>query len=151
MAIRDDVLPILDEVRGYVLDDIAGFRLHSVTLRTVTWSGLRVGDGTSTTVDTPLTLDGVGHKAKVAALTNHEVIAGGGKYEDGDYRVGPFTPTYPGGGRDPFFFNPPSDGIPREVRVRLVGPGIDAWCRIIDTDTDGSLRYMLTIRRNNTV
>lgn len=151
MSLRDDLLPLLDDSRALLAElEVGPNRLTDVSLRTKTWSGGAPGLGTEVVTTTPLTLDAVGHRVKVSIISSHDVISSGGKYQDGDYRIGPFTPAYAGGGRDPGYFEPPADGAPRDVHVILNGPGLDSViCKIIDTSTDKTFRYMFTVRRVN--
>lgn len=151
MSLRDDLLPIFDVTRALLADlQVGPNRLTDVALRTITWSGGAPGLGTEVVTLTPLTLDAAGHRVKVTSINSHDIIASGGRYQDGDYRIGPFTPPYAGGGRDVTYFEPPSDGTSREVHVILNGPGLtNAVGRVIDTQTDKTFRYTFTVRLTN--
>lgn len=131
--------------------EVGPARLTDVVLRTTTWDGGGMGLGVATVVMKPLTLDTAGHRVKVALVSSHDILTSGGKYSDGDYKIGPWTPAFPGGGRDPSFLEPAAgDGLPREVHVIMNGPGIDnAVCKIIDVSTELTFRYMMTVRRTN--
>ncbi len=50
MSFRDDLIAMVDEIRGDVLDTELGMRLHTVETVLRTWSGTRPGDGTPTDV-----------------------------------------------------------------------------------------------------
>lgn len=151
MSIRDDILPLQDDARALLAEfEVGPNRLTDVSLRITVWSGTGLGKGTKTITETPLTLDAEGHRVKVHKISSREVLASGGKYEDGDYKVGPFTPAFDGGGRTPDYLEPIPDGTPREVHVVLNGPGLNrAVCKIIDSDTDKTFSYGLTVRRLN--
>jgi hypothetical protein len=161
VSLRDDLLPLFDETRALLAEmEVGPNRLTDVTLRVTTWTGApsgvapRPGLGTKTVVETPMTLDAQGHRVKVQKLSSREVLASGGKYQDGDYKIGPFTPTYDSGsgGRQPDYFSPAADGTPREVHVILDGPGLaHVVCKIIDTNTDKTFAWGLTVRRVNQV
>lgn len=138
-----DILPIID-LGGAIIHDL-GFCPFTVTMRVVSWPGTRPGLGTATFVDTALTLDGT-HRPEVVELSSRDILASGGKYAEGDYRVGPFTPAYPGGGRDPSYFDPPTTGSPQEIFYKLVGAGVSGWFKKVDQKTDDVFGYTLVIR-----
>lgn len=89
MGLRDDLIGVVDEVRGDVIDTEAGLRLFAVKTRTRTWSGGEVGRGTAIDVETPLT-----PKPRVRAPAPHHVLAAPGRYEDGDRIVDRISATY---------------------------------------------------------
>jgi hypothetical protein len=145
------LLPVFQDVRG-LLDDL-GLRTIALSLRVTTWSGERVGLGTPTVSQIPLTLDTLGHRIKVRRLSSRDVIASGGRYQAGDFRVGPFTPAFAGGGRDPSYFDPPVSDLPQEVVFLLVGPGFpDAGmtAKKVEQETDRSFSYYLILRATST-
>jgi len=146
-TVIEDALPILDEARG-LLDEF-GFNSYDVVMRLVEWSGARIGEGDPTKTDTTLTLDG-SHRINVERLTGHDIMASGGLYSEGDWRVGPLTPAYPGGGRDASYFNPTSSQ-PFEIFYKLTGPGFESgqWFRKIDQKVDGNFGLFFTIRAEN--
>jgi hypothetical protein len=89
MALRDDLIPIVDTIREQVIDVAVGLRLHTVKTRLRVWSGGELGRGTATNTDT--TLD---PKPKVNLITPRLVQASGGKYLDGDRVVEKISATY---------------------------------------------------------
>lgn len=143
MALRDDLLPMIDELRA--IPGELGFRPYTaVRFRTRTWSGERPGDGTST--DVLLALETGGQPAKVERLSGRLIAASAGRYLDGDLRVGPLTPS---------FYSPeqlaPSSTAPNvERHLLLEGPGEPAegsvWA-IVDRDTSRSISWYLVVRR----
>lgn len=50
-TLRDDLIPLIDDIREEVVDGIAGLRLRTVATRTRTWSGTARGLGAPTDVD----------------------------------------------------------------------------------------------------
>jgi hypothetical protein len=150
-TVIEDVLPIIDQVRGEVLDEVVGLYSYDILMRVIAWSGERPGVGTKTVVDTTLTLDGT-HRIYVNRISSRDIIASGGKYAEGDWKVGPLTPSYDGGGRDPSYFNPPppSSGS-QEVLYRLTGPGFEsgAWFKKIDQQVDGNFGLFFVLRNAN--
>ena len=150
-TIVDDVLPILDGVRGEILDEVVGLYSYDILMRVVAYTGERPGMGTKTVTDTPLTLDGV-HRIDVNRISSRDILASGGKYAEGDFRVGPLTPEYQGGGRAPSYFNPPPPASgAQEVFYRLTGPGFEsgAWFTKIDQQVDGNFGLFFTLRASN--
>lgn len=151
MALRDELLPVFDDVRQ--LMDELGLRKYDVIMRVITWSGDRPGVGAKTVVDTPLTIGG-GRRVKVKLISSQAIIASAGKYAEGDYKVGPFTPTFAGGGVDPSYFDPIPTGAPTEIFYKLKGPGVPGtpgveegtWFKKIDQSTDGNFRYDFVLR-----
>lgn len=80
---RDDMRVILDDVRDSILDDCFGRRLHTYIIRTRTWSGTEVGDGTFTVSDLVPTPRPRYMRAEPNAMSN---LAG--RFEDGDIVIG---------------------------------------------------------------
>jgi hypothetical protein len=147
MTLRDDLLPVLSAVRA--IPDALGLRQYQVFLRVTSWSGVRVGIDVPTSVETELTVDGA--RPKVRLLKTQEIISGGGKYADGDYRVGPFTPKYSTGGYLASDLDPlPVTGAKREVTYHIVGNGLDTYATKVDGHFDANLHYLLTLRLQNT-
>ncbi len=147
MSLVSDVLPVLDAVGG-LLDDL-GFNDYDVAVRVVEWSGERVGDGTSTVTTTALTLDGV-HRLEIERVSGHDISVLGLK--EGDYKVGPFTPPFAGGGRAPSYFAPDIDAnVPTEVLYRLTGPGLEsgAWFKRVDQILTDPFEYFIVLRAVN--
>lgn len=103
MTFRTELLADIDEIRR-IPDEDLDLRKYTVTLRVTTWTppttnptGIRIGRGRSVNADTAITLAS-GANPKVRRLSYKETVAGGGKYQQGDFRVGPFTPPYTYGG-----------------------------------------------------
>jgi hypothetical protein len=152
MSLVSSCRPIFESARVLLAD--MGFRQHDVSMRVITWSGQTVGDGTRTAVDTPLLIQG--RRPGVRLVSQKDIIASGGLYEDGDYRIGPFTPaysepgaTYPVGGIDVSVFNPPTSGAAREIYFRLTGPGMPdgAWFAKIEQSVAGSFSLLFVVRK----
>lgn len=150
MSLRDDLLPLVDELRA--LPGELGFRpFTSVVLRTRTWSGEEPGDGTPTDVN--LALETGGQVVKVAQLTSREVQASAGRYTQADFKVGPLTPQHTRedtttGGYTPTQLAPSTTARNVERHIILTGPGEPGseWIIVGETFT-GSFRYSLIIRR----
>lgn len=89
MAIRDDLIPILDDIRRDVIDTAVGLRLDDVTVRRRAWSGQRPGQGVPT--DTDLELD---PRPKVRDPSPRARYAEPGRFEEGDQVVDKISLTY---------------------------------------------------------
>lgn len=160
MTLRDECLPIFEDVR-ILLDDL-GFRRYDILLRVIDWAGGTVGKGAKTTLDTPLVIQGNGatvpHRIKVRRITSQDILASGGKYQDGDYRIGPMTPVFVNifgltGGNDVNYFNPEKSlTTKREFYYRLTGPGMELgkWFKKIDQVVDTNWSYYFTLRADPT-
>lgn len=147
MTFRDDLLPKISAIRAIPGD--LGLRQYRVFIRVTTSPGARVGIGTPTAVETELTIDGA--RPKVRLLKTQEIISGGGMYVDGDYRVGPFTPAYSGGGYTAADLDPlPTPGVRREVTYRIVGNGLDTYATKLEGHFGASFHYVLILRLQNT-
>ena len=148
MSIREDFLPVLDTARG-MLDAVFGLRRYDVVMLVTTWSGALVGDGTPTTVETPVVVDG-DKRPKVQQLSSRDIIASGGLYQEQDMRVGPLTPSFAGGGTTVADFDPPAAGPTTEVVYRLTGPDTPATgtlYRKVGQRVDRNFRYELILRQ----
>jgi len=152
MTLRDSCLPIFEGAR--VLLAKAGFRRFDVVMRVVTWSGQSVGEGTKTVTDTPLLVQD--QRVKVRRIKQEDVVASGGTWEDVDYRIGPFTPTFSGaigpitsGGLEPAAFNPLPDVSAKEIYYKITGQGMEdgAWFKKISQESDRSFSYYFTVRK----
>lgn len=145
--------PIFEGARVLLAD--LGFRGHDVVMRVVTWSGQTVGEGTRTAVDTTLLIQG--KRVKVRLLSEKDIIASGGLYADGDYKVGPFTPAYtgqldplyPSGGIAVTGFNPADSSAKREIYYKITGPGMEsgAWFTKIGQVVDTNWSRYFTVRK----
>ena len=154
MTFRDDMLEILDEVRGIPGD--LGMRLFSVTVLSRAWTGARTGIGVKTDTSTRIYVARGTFNARVKGVTSRDVIASGGLYTSEDIKVGPFTPPFLGSdanGTAISVFDPPSkSGL--ELLFKVIGPGYATagdWFKKIDSDTMSTLHYALTLRKTGEV
>ncbi len=155
MTLRDSCLPVFENARVLLAD--LGLRRFDIVMRVVEWSGQTVGEGTKTTTDTPLLIQG--KRPGCRRVSQKDVVASGGTYEDLDMRIGPFTPSFvnaPGvpslGGMEPAAFNPPADTTSREVYYKLTGPGMEegAWFGKVEQQSHSAFAYYLTVRKTAT-
>lgn len=146
---RDAFLPTLDALRSGI-PTAFGVRTVTLTVRVNTWSGARVNAGTVTKVDTVIA--GASGRYKVRELTVKDVVASGGKYQEGQLRVGPITPPYAGG---PFtaddLIPPKIAGQGREVYYGVTAEtGPTQWCSLVGSDTLHDLHWFLTLKATGT-
>jgi hypothetical protein len=148
MTIRDTYNGLLDGYRAK-LNTVWDLRRYVVEHVSQTWTGELPGEGTTTgPVYTPITV-GDGARPKVAQLSQRDVIASGGLYQDQDLRIGPLTPPFTGGGTAITTFDPASVGPAATVMFRITGPGCEggALYRKVGQDVAGNFRYSIIVRR----
>lgn len=100
MTLRDDMLPVADQLRGLFSE--FGVSRYTVTVRRDTWTGGRVGVGTNTTVDLPI-VSASGGSPLVQSLTDissrlRDVMLAGGTVQMGDLVISEITPAYASAG-----------------------------------------------------
>lgn len=88
MSLRDDLIPLVDDVRRDVVDAVAGLRIHTVSTRRRVWDGGAPGRGDAVDTDTPL--DPV---PKVRNATKFQT-GEAGRFEQSDLRVEKLSATY---------------------------------------------------------
>lgn len=152
MTIQTSCLPLFEAARVLLAD--AGLRRYDVVMRVVVWSGQSAGEGTKTTTDTPLRIQG--KRPGVRRMKSEDVVASGGLYSDVDMRIGPFTPSFTGaggpyasGGLEPVAFDPAKDASTRTIHYKITGPGMEAgaWFKKIAQETDSAFSYYFTVRK----
>lgn len=132
------------------MDQTMGLRLYTIGLVVNTWSGAYAGIGNKVQVVTSLD---AGSKHRITQISQRDVIASGGLYQDGDVRVGPLTPTYTmngGGGMDPTAFDPPAVGPNTEVMFLVTGPGMltgSYWKKVGQTLFPSTTSYYVVLRK----
>ena len=89
MALRDDLIDIVDEVRDDILVDLTGMRLHTVSTRSRVWSGSEIGRGTPTDTTTELL-----PRPRVRPPAPRQIAESGGKVLDGDRIIDRISATY---------------------------------------------------------
>jgi len=139
--------PLLSQWRGLVSS--AGLRPFTVSVRVTSWtSAIPMVGGGKTYVDTPIR-EGGGNP-KVRQITQRQIIASGGLYEDRDLRIGPLTPVFAGGGFDPTILDPVPGTTPAEIMFLITGPGTSPtgdWYREIARYIAENFSYWFTVRK----
>jgi hypothetical protein len=138
----------LDCIRKCKEDGLASvdwYRTVAVTIRTVTWSGYAMGDGTGTPSNTVIS-----PKPKVRQLTAREVAASGGLFTLEDLKVGPITPDYvcngDSGGYSPAQLDP--EGGPLTEILYILTGDVDGTYRLIRSDFTHPTGYFLILRNS---
>lgn len=133
-TLREDVLPIVDDGRSLIEE--LGFRTHSLTIRTRTWSGTEdlgasVGVGDYSDDDVTIT-----PRPKVVETSERELL------------VGPITPSHATGGYSPAQLNPQTeiDETSQEVLYVVSGPGGTHAYSLLSIDDKKAFGYSLRLR-----
>lgn len=132
MSLSDDVLPIIS--RGWQIVQDLGFSPHTVTVRTVTWSGGEVGLGDPVTSD--LTIE---PNPPIKEEGNGQFLV-----------VGPITPSHGSGGYTFAQLRPTDTGTGDiEFYYVVTGPeGTNAY-QLVDITTQESFEIMLRLSALN--
>lgn len=147
MSFRTTLLATVERIRG-VVPGALDLRPHTVTVRVRTWTGARAGIGTRVDADTPIR--NFGFNPKVSEVSSRDVVASGGVYQQGDFRVGPITPEYVGGGTALTTLDPATTGTAREVLFKIEGPGFPtagAWFKRVEDSTIRNFTHSVVLRR----
>lgn len=141
-TLRDEMLPVVDELRGLPVE--FGIRAYSVVIRRRAWPsgtpGLPVG---SSPVVTDLELSPA---PRVRQLAQWEVDGSGGRYRSGDLRIERITPKYDGGGYTPADLCPvPQPG--EDVCYVLTGREGALECTLVGEVFERPFGYAVTVRR----
>lgn len=145
--VDSDFLAGIDEIRG-IPDDL-GVAPYTFALRTITWSGARVGLGTKTITDKPIKVDGGQHNPTAKLVSSKDAIASGGLYTSTDLKVGPLTPSYGAGGVSAADVDPPQGSVPTEVYFVVTGPGIPSGgvlYKRVGGEMASSTQYFVVLR-----
>lgn len=156
---RDAFLPVVDQI-GRGIPNLFGLRQYDVSLSVVSWTGARPGLGTSTVHTYPITVNQNqtgDNRPKVVQVSAREVIASAGLYTEGDYRIGPLTPSYTTVDGNTFG-TLPSDieqalqTRPQEIFFNLNGPGMSDeiegdWFKLVEANFAKNFRYEIVIRK----
>lgn len=143
MSFRTDILGDIDDVRSLRGEDGVDIQTVSVTIVRRTWSGGRRGAGVLTTT----TLTALPQRYKVREISQKLVASSGGRFEMGDVRVGPITPSYTGGGVTPAELQP--SGTQGVEIVYVLAGSIAGDYTAVDVDTARAFSYFLTLRRTS--
>lgn len=147
MSLRDRMDRVAESIRR--LPDRLGERPTTVTVRTRTWHGGRVGSkGDVETTDLLLS-----PSPRVKQLATREIAGSGGRYEAGDVRVGPITRSWTltsGSGGYTEEQVAPRQGAPGVEILYVLSGYVSGEYTRITVDTDGNHAFFLVLRRRRT-
>lgn len=144
MSVVSNALKILDQARAKL--DTVGLCPFQVFVRVRTWSGDRVGMGTSSDVVQPITVAN-GKRPQVELVREKSIVSPGTPLMTATFLVGPLTPEYPGGGV-PTSLLSPAGGKNIEVAFIVKGPDLPATgllCKKTKLDASNPFRLVLTL------
>ncbi len=143
MSLVSDIIGDIDEIRASIPTDI-GVRSVTLIVRTIAFTGDFLTGGTAASTDKAIT-NPSGSRYKVRVVSTKDIVASGGKYQQGALRVGPITPPYPGGG---FTKNDliPASAANLEVHYGITDQtGQTQWCTMASNDTVHDLHWYLIL------
>jgi hypothetical protein len=143
MALRDDLLPIVEDLRG--IGGELGFRLFEVHVRVRKFSGPRPGISGSADSETTTQVFVNGENPKVREVSSRDRVAGSEAKLSGEWEIGPLTPEYVVDS----VIAPTNDGRSAIVHYILKGPGLPPTglvCQKISDQRDRPLRIMIRVR-----
>jgi hypothetical protein len=138
MSFIEGLKAAIDQARG--IPGKLGLRPFPVLIRVRSWSGARAGLGTATDTDTDLLR--VGEKPHVRQLSEREILASGGLYQDQDLEL-VLTADYATGGTSLATLEPETNTQPQEIFFK-VG---DHWYKKVSQKVDSAHTYRLTLRK----
>lgn len=150
MGSRNDFAELADGLRSLRGPEAgAGFDVttNQLTVRTRVWSGGLRGLGTTTDTDVV-----VNQKYPIREVSSLEIAGSGGRYEQGDLKVGPITPAWVDGAQSGGFttaqLNPTgADGT--EIIYLIVGSHPGEY-QLIDLSSSRAFSYFLILGRRRT-
>lgn len=145
MTLVSNLLKSVDKIRG-IPDGSIGARPYVVTVRVRTYAADGLA-GTWTDTDTVVS-HANGQRPKCRRVNYKETVAGGGRYQQGDWRLGPLTPDYAGGGIAFATMTPTRTGA-NEVLYIVVGPDTPAGgeiCNAVALEADRPITRFLVLR-----
>lgn len=146
MSLRDDLLPVFDEVRGAIADTTGlGMRQHRLFIVTRSWSG-EMGASGSTYVDDELEIT---PRPKMRDITSADQVDSAGRFATQTILAYKITPSYSGGGWTPEQLRPPNETQNVEVFARVEGP-FEGEYQITNLTPWKNFAYDLTLQRKRT-
>lgn len=152
MTVQSNLRRMADRLRG-VLPNAFGVREYDVLMRVNTWSGPLAGQGIKSTTETPLLVNG--QRCKVEQVSQRDIIASAGLYQDQDVKIGPLTPPFTNldgspGGVDRAIIETPLGGAGVEVLFKITGPAYPtgAWFERVRAELmKGNYHWTLVLRK----
>lgn len=162
----DPLLHAIDVIRG--IGDRIGVRPYVVAILVRRWSGARPGVDASYQIDDDQTffVDGGTHRPRVFEVSQRDIIASGGVFQDQDLKIGPITPPFTGAGNSAAnkstisIFDPVQGSMSSEIFFYITGPGMGAaaganaggsWFKKISMSITRPFRYEFVVRRTGEI
>lgn len=143
MSFRTNLLATIDSIRAISGPSRFDIRTNALTIRTRTWSGTSIGDGTATDVD--LVLPAI---YPIRLVRASEVTSAAGRYELGDLIVRHITPSDGNGvGYTPAQLKPVITTNNVEVIYLIVGAHAGEYS-LVECRTYRPFSYELVLRRS---
>jgi hypothetical protein len=137
-----------DSVRKRTAPGGYDYRTIKIDIVRRVWSGGEAGAGTITST----TLLNLPQCIKVTHVSEREIAGSGGRYETGDLKVGPITPSYTvgalTGGYTPAQLDPAAAGVSTgtEIVYVLTGAVVGDY-RLYALHTERAVSYYMVLRR----
>lgn len=152
-TLREAMLRTADAVRSLTAPSVWDYRTVKVTIKKRQWSGGEAGAGTLT--DTVLT--DLPQQYRVSVVSTREIAGSGGRYETGDVKVGPITPSYSNvggysGGWTPAQLDP-APTLPATTGTQIVyvlTGSMTGEYRLLSLDTVNAVSYRMVLRKLRT-
>jgi hypothetical protein len=149
------MLPVADRLRALTGPDVFDVRTSRLVIITRVWTGGRRGadapPGEPRYRDTRLELPQI---YKMRELSSREIASSGGRYEQGDVRVGPITPRFvdPDGVEGGFTEEQLQPTVTRngtEILYAIEGVHAGEY-QLVDLQSMRAFGYAITLRRRTT-
>lgn len=145
MSLRSSALKTANILRGLASKPAIDIYTTTVTIRTRTWTGGRIRSEQGS-YDSDLLLTPT---PRVREVSQREITGSGGRYQAGDVKVGPLTPSHasnPGVGYTAAQLAPVASANGVEIIYVLSG-GVSGEYMRVDLETDRAFSYTLILRR----
>lgn len=142
MSFRTGLLARVDKIRR-IPQSAYDMRQNTIDIIIRQWSGDVVGNGTSVDLKRRLFINH-DRNIRVRQVSSKDIVASGGLLTESSLKIGPFTPSYPGGGLDNPDFDPPVNGKSREIFFIIKGLGMGKQGRWFRRVNDNSLQNYTT-------
>lgn len=142
MSVRERMKALADRVRQLPASPAWDERPTSVTVRSKTYLGGRIGaEGPTDIVDLLLS-----PTPRVREVNQHDITGSAGRYVAGDVRVGPITPAFTGGGYTQAQLAPQPNAKGVQILYVLSGNISGEYDRV-NLESDRSHSWFLVLRR----
>lgn len=147
MTLREELLELVDDVRGLLAPDELDQRTSKLTIITRAWAGGRVRSGAKwdqVVLELP-------QRYKVQQLSAKQaefLLGSGGRYSPGDAVRVVVTPAYTGGGYTEAQLKPPVPQSGTEI-IYLLDGAVAGEYSLAGLKLDRPYRYELTLLRTN--